>query len=102
MFLSAWSLSLVFCSIIVLFLGANAVRTGIRVLRFWDPDSDNNLQIRLENETWLASTLVEYAMAVQGLSLLLDHRQQAIPEDLRVNPVQGSRFSHCRFPRGES
>jgi len=71
MFLSAWSLSLVFCSIIVLFLGANAVRTGIRVLRFWNPDSDNNLQIRLENETWLASTLVEYAMAVQGLSLLL-------------------------------
>ena len=71
MFLSAWSLSLIFCSLIVLFLGANAVRTGIRVLRFWDPASDSNLQIRLENETWLASTLVEYALAIQALSLLI-------------------------------
>lgn len=71
MFLNAWSLSLVFCSVIVLFLVANACRTGIRVLRFWDPASDSALQIGLENETWLASTLVEYALAVQGLSLLL-------------------------------
>ncbi len=71
MFLNAWSLSLVLCSIIVLFLGVGAVRTGIRVLRFWDPASDSNLQISLENETWLSSTLVEYALAVQGLSLLL-------------------------------
>ena len=71
MFLNAWSLSLVLCSLVVLFLGANAVRTGVRVLRWWDPASDSNLQISLENETWLASTLVEYAMVVQGLSLLL-------------------------------
>lgn len=71
MFLNAWSLSLVLCSIIVLFLGSNAARTGVRVLRHWDPASDSNLQISLENETWLASTLVEYALAVQGLSLLL-------------------------------
>jgi hypothetical protein len=71
MFLSAWSLSLVLCSIVVLFLMGNAARTGIRVLRHWDPASDSNLQISLENETWLASTLVEFALAVQGLSLLL-------------------------------
>ena len=71
MFFSAWSLSLFLCSIIVLFLGISAVRTGIRVLRYWNPASDSNLQISLENETWLASTLVEYALAVQGLSLLL-------------------------------
>ncbi len=71
MFLNAWSLSLVVCSIIVLFLMINAVRTGVRVLRYWDPASDSTLQIGLENETWLASTLVEFALAVQGLSLLL-------------------------------
>ena len=71
MFLSAWSLSLVVCSLVVLFLVANAARTGIRILRYWDPDSDSNLQISLENETWLASTLVEYALAIQALSLLL-------------------------------
>jgi hypothetical protein len=71
MFLNAWSLSLVVCSIVVLFLVVNAVRTGVRVLRYWDPASDSTLQIGLENETWLASTLVEFALAVQGLSLLL-------------------------------
>jgi len=71
MFLNAWSISLVICSIIVLFLIANAVRTGVRVLLYWNPASDSNLQIGLENETWLASTLIEYALAVQGLSLLL-------------------------------
>lgn len=71
MFLSAWSLSLILCNIIVLFLMANATRTGVRVLRHWNPSSDSNLQISLENETWLASTLVEYALAVQGMSLLL-------------------------------
>lgn len=71
MFLSAWSLSLILCSIIVFFLMANAVRTGFRVLRHWNPASDSNLQISLENETWLASTLVEFALAVQALSLFL-------------------------------
>ncbi len=71
MFLSAWSLSLVLCSIVVLFLIANAARTGVRVLRYWNQASDSNLQISLENETWLASTLIEFALAVQGLSLLL-------------------------------
>lgn len=71
MFLSAWSLSLVLCSIIVLFLVATAARTAVRVLRHWDSASDSNLQISLENETWLASALVEFALAVQGLSLLL-------------------------------
>jgi hypothetical protein len=71
MFLSAWSLSLILCSIIVLFLVATAAGTGVRVLRHWDSSSDGNLQISLENETWLASTLIEFALAVQGLSLLL-------------------------------
>ncbi len=71
MFLNAWSLSLILCSIIVLFLVATAARTAVRVLRHWDSASDSNLQISLENETWLASTLIEFALAVQGLSLLL-------------------------------
>lgn len=71
MFLNSWSLSLILCSIVVIFLMANACRTAIRVIRHWNPASDTNLQICLENETWLASTLVEYALAVQALSLVL-------------------------------
>lgn len=71
MFLSSWSLALTFCGAITLFLIAVAVRTGWRVLRHWNPASDDSLQISLESETWLASTLVEYALVLQILSLLL-------------------------------
>ncbi|MDH3329223.1 MAG: hypothetical protein OEM01_08325 [Desulfobulbaceae bacterium] len=38
---------------------------------YWDPASDSNRQIKLENEIWLTSTLVEYALAVQILSLVI-------------------------------
>jgi hypothetical protein len=71
MFLSLWSLALTFCGLIALFLIAVAARTAFRVLRFWDPASDDALQISLESETWLASTLVVYGLALQILTLLL-------------------------------
>lgn len=71
MFLSIWSLALTFCGVIALFLLTVAARTGWRVLRHWNPASDDALQIGLESETWLASTLVEYGLALQILSLLL-------------------------------
>ena len=71
MFLNSWSLGLSLSSLIVLFLGIMACRTAVRVLRFWDPASDGNRQIRLENEIWLASTLVEYALVFQIITLIL-------------------------------
>jgi len=71
MFLSIWSLALTFCGVIALFLIGVAARTGWRVLRHWDPASDDALQISLESETWLASTLIEYGLALQILTLLL-------------------------------
>lgn len=71
MFLSLWSLALTFCGVIALFLIGVAARTGWRVLRHWDPASDDALQISLESETWLASTLIEYGLALQILTLLL-------------------------------
>ena len=71
MFLNSWSIALSLISLIVIFLLALAARTALRVLRYWDLASDSNLQISLENETWLASTLVEYALGFQIISLLL-------------------------------
>ena len=71
MFLSLWSLALTFTGAIALFLIMVAARTGWRVLRYWNPASDDSLQIRLESETWLASTLVQYGLGLQILSLLL-------------------------------
>ena len=71
MFLNSWSIALIICGLVVLFLMGYAARSGIRVLLFWDPESDSNRQIRLENEIWLTSTLVEYALGVQVVSLIV-------------------------------
>jgi hypothetical protein len=71
MFLNSWSLGLTIAGLIVLALGLFAGRTAIRVLRYWNPASDSNLQIKLENEIWLASTLVEYGLGFQIITLIL-------------------------------
>jgi len=71
MFLNSWSLGLTLAGLIILALGIFAGRTAIRVLRYWNPSSDSNLQINLENEIWLASTLVEYGLGFQIITLIL-------------------------------
>ena len=71
MFLNAWSLALTLTSIAAIVLGAIACRTAIRVLRHWNPASDGELQIRLEGEVWLSSTLVAYGLGFQIVSLVL-------------------------------
>jgi len=71
MFLNSWSLGLSIAGLIILILGIYAGWTAIRVLRFWNPDSDSHLQITLENEIWLASTLVEYGLGFQIVTLIL-------------------------------
>lgn len=71
MFLNPWSLALSLCSLVALVLGAVAGKTAVRVLRFWEPGSDSNRQIRLENEIWLSSTLVSYGLGFQIITLIL-------------------------------
>lgn len=71
MFLNSWSLALTLCGLIALALAGIACATAIRVIRFWNPASDSNLQIRLESEIWLSSTLVEYGLGLQILTLFL-------------------------------
>jgi hypothetical protein len=71
MFLNSWSLGLTLAGLIVLALAIFASRTAIRVLLHWDLSSDSNLQIKLENEIWLASTLVEYGLGFQIITLIL-------------------------------
>ncbi len=71
MFLNQWSIALSLISLVVITLTFIACKTAIQVLRYWDPTSDNNRQIRLENETWLVSTLVEYGLSFQVVSLIL-------------------------------
>jgi len=71
MLLNAWSIGLTLIGLCALVLTLVAVRTAVRVLRFWDPASDTQLQIALENEVWLASTLVAYGLGFQILSAVL-------------------------------
>ncbi len=83
MFLDSWSIALVICGLVVFFMMGFAARSAVRVLLYWDPDSDSGRQIKLENEIWLTSTLVECALGVQILSLTVfvlaaDHFSGAI------------------------
>jgi hypothetical protein len=66
---NSWGIALSIISLCVLFLVGAAFRTALRVLRHWRPGSDCARQIRLENEIWLSSTLVEYGLGLQIVSL---------------------------------
>lgn len=83
MFLNAWSLALGLLSLLTLFLIGAACTTAVRVIRLWDQDSDSQRQIALESEIWLSSTLVQYGLGFQVISLLLyvlaaDHFSQML------------------------
>ncbi len=71
MLITSWSMGLFVTSLLVLFLTLRAAFTGVRVVRFWDQSADTPLQIRLENEIWLSSTLMEYGLFFQIFSLFL-------------------------------
>lgn len=71
MFLNSWSIALTVASLVVLVLVFAAARTAVRVLRSWNPASDSALQIRLESEIWLSSTLISYGLAFQIFTLVL-------------------------------
>ncbi len=83
MFLNPWSLALCLLSAISVFLIGVACKTAVRVIRHWDPAADNQGQIALESEIWLSSTLVQYGLGFQIVSLLLyvlaaDHFSQML------------------------
>jgi hypothetical protein len=71
MLVTSWSIGLSVTSLLALFLILRSAYTGIRVVRFWDQSADTPLQIRLESEIWLSSTLMEYGLFLQIFSLLL-------------------------------
>ncbi len=48
-----------------------ACRIGTSVWRRWDPESGDELQLTLERQTYLVSTIVSYILAFQIVSLLL-------------------------------
>jgi len=71
MILDSWSIALLTCSAVSLFFAVIGARTGLRVMRFWNIDSDSELQIKLEEEIWLAATLVQFGLIVAIFGALL-------------------------------
>lgn len=71
MLVTSWSVGLSVTALLSLFLILRAMYTGVRILRYWDSSADTSLQIRLENESWLASSVMEYGLFFQIFSLLL-------------------------------
>ena len=71
MLTDAWSIGLLSCSMVTLFLSLIGVKTGWRIISFWDMDSGSELQIRLEEEVYLSAVLVEFGFAIQLLSVLM-------------------------------
>lgn len=71
MMLDSWSVALLICALLVLFLMGLAARSAVRILLFRHPDGDSPRQAGLENELWMSSILVEYGFAVQIVSLVV-------------------------------
>jgi len=71
MLVTSWSIGLSLTSLLALFLIFRSAYTGIKVIRFWNQSADTPLQIRLESEIWLSSTLMECGLFFQIFSLIL-------------------------------
>ncbi|MFN2354277.1 MAG: hypothetical protein ABR512_07115 [Desulfopila sp.] len=71
MLANSWSIALLICMAGSLFLVLLAASTALRILLFWDADSDAERQVDLEGRVWLAAALVESALGVQIFSLIL-------------------------------
>jgi len=69
--LNFWVLSQILGLVVVVLLGLYAALQGVRILLRWQPGSASEEQLELEKRSYLVSTLVQYALAFQVLSLLL-------------------------------
>ncbi len=71
MILNFWIISQIIGVAIVLLLSIYAAVQGVRILLRWRYGSASEEQLELEKRTYLVSTLMQYALAFQMLSLLL-------------------------------
>lgn len=71
MLINSWSAALMVCGGGALILLLIAAFPAFRVVLHWEPGSDSAAQIRLEQQTWLASMLVQYGMMLQIFSLII-------------------------------
>lgn len=71
MFLHPGIIALTIGSAIVIILVSSALVLGIKIIYRWDIKSSSEGQLSLERKTYLISTLVQYALAFEILSIFL-------------------------------
>jgi hypothetical protein len=71
MIINIWILAQMLGLGVVLLLSFYAIYVGLRILKGWDIHSTSEKQLRLEKETYLVSTIMQYTLGFQVLSLLL-------------------------------
>ncbi|NCO84024.1 MAG: hypothetical protein COZ31_07840 [Nitrospirae bacterium CG_4_10_14_3_um_filter_44_29] len=71
MFLHPGIIALTLGSVIVLLLVFFASALGIKIIRRWDIKSSSEEQLMLERKTYLVSTLVQYALLFEVVSIFL-------------------------------
>jgi hypothetical protein len=71
MIIESWSIALITCALVTVVFGAIGAVTALQVVRYWDPGSDTERQINLEERVWLAATLVQFGLVVQVISAVI-------------------------------
>lgn len=64
-------LSLLMSSAIIIFMMIYSVLLGLKILRRWNISSSSSVQLALERKTYLISTIMNYVLGFEILSLLL-------------------------------
>ncbi|MBN1408777.1 MAG: hypothetical protein JW956_13350 [Calditrichaceae bacterium] len=71
MFADHWIIAQLISKICSILLLLTALSTSIRIMCNWKPDSGSELQIQLERQTYLASTIIRYVLIFQIVSLIV-------------------------------
>ncbi|NOZ77278.1 MAG: hypothetical protein GXO65_06380 [Euryarchaeota archaeon] len=71
MIFNPWIIAQIFGLAVVLVLSLYGAAVGVRILRRWDIESPSQEQLELERRTYLVSTIMQYVLGFEVLSLLV-------------------------------
>ena len=71
MFADHWVIAQLIGQVCSIFLLTIALFISIRTIYRWEPDSSSELQINLERQTYLTSTVIRYVLIFQIISLFV-------------------------------
>ncbi|MFQ6110830.1 MAG: hypothetical protein ACE5LX_02230 [Nitrospinota bacterium] len=71
MILNSWIIAQLIGTLAILSLSVYAISVAQRIVRRWDPESASEEQLLLEQKSYLVSTIMQYVLGFQILSLVL-------------------------------